>query len=253
MNSLDPRVTSAALLLIVLISSGCIQSDSRNLEPDFDLDANTTSLNESGMEVYRASMSGAENVSDYSLESDNRMVMNLPGMSLSVNMTSEGELGGDSEISSSGVMGFSFAGNSNSTEFSTRLLSENGEFSRINDSEVYSREELGFTIEAVDEIDVNEASVLGVTDLNGEENILLSLDVNESDLMRNSESIFNVHSVVQESTDSEEDLGDIQDLNVAEAYLWTGTDRAPSKFAYYGSADNGTIQVRSVTEYRWDG
>lgn len=245
-------MASAILILAVVVSSGCIQSDSRNLEPDFDLEANDTSVNSSGLEIYRASMSSAENMSDYSLESDNRMAMNLPGVSISVNMTSEGEFGESPGVNSSGTMGFNFAGNSNSTDFSTQLVSEGQEFRRKDGNEGYTREELGFTLEAIDEIKVKEASVLGVTDLNGEENILLSLDVNETDLMRNSEAVFEAHSVVQESTDSQEDLGDIQDLDVAEVYLWTGQYRAPSKFAYYGSADNGTIQVRSVTEYRWD-
>jgi len=46
-------------------------------------------------------------------------------------------------------------------------------------------------------------------------------------------------------------MSKLESFEMAEAYLWTGReDMIPSRFAYYGSSGNGSIQVRSVTNYR---
>jgi hypothetical protein len=114
----------------------------------------------------------------------------------------------------------------------------------------YGRDGLGLSLEAVEEIDVEDASVLGVANLSGEESLLLELDVNASSLMRNSEDIFEVHSLIGKSTDGE-GMDEVSSFNETEAYLWADRENlAPSKFAYYGSAGEGMIQARSVTEFR---
>lgn len=248
------------LLAAVVVSSGCIQGSSTNLNSDLGLDYNEVNLEESGQNIFQQSMNRADNLSEYSVESENKMALNLPGISISVNMTSDGVFSQEgSGVNTSGTMGLNFAGNSNSTEFTTSVeTSENGSEvfresmgEKNRTQENYSREDLGFTLEALNEIDVENASVLGVSNISGEEDILLDLEVNSSDLMRNSEAIFEVHSIVQESTDSGEELDSSGSFNETEAYLWTDReDRTPSKFAYYGSARNGSIQVRSVTHYR---
>lgn len=247
------------LLAAVVVSSGCIENSSTSLDSDFSLDYEQVDLNSSGMDVYQASMVRADNVSSYAVDSDNKMAMNLPVISISVNMTSEGLFDQDSyEVNSSGTMGFNVGGNSNATEFNTRISStENGTevekevMDRENQTEEqYSREDLGISLEALEAIDVENASILGVSNLSGEENILLGIDVNSSDLMRSSEGIFEVHSPVQESADEGGDMSEVGEFNEVEAYLWTGReDRVPSQFAYYGSAQNGSLQLRSVTEY----
>jgi hypothetical protein len=247
------------LLAAVVVSSGCIQGSSTNLNPDFRLDYSEVDLEESGQNILQESLNRGDNLSEYSVESENRMALNLPGFSVSVNMTSDGVFSQESsDVNTSGVMGLNFAGDANSTEFTTRVrTSENGtevvresmgEENRTEEN--YSRKDLGFTLEALNEVEVENVSVLGVSNVSGEENILLDLEVSSSDLMRNSETIFQVHSIVTESTDSGEGLESSTSFNQTEAYLWTDReDRTPSKFAYYGSAENGSIQVRSVTEY----
>jgi len=248
------------LLAAVVVSSGCIQNSSTNLNSDFDLSHRDVSLNSSGMDVYQSSMSSVSNVSDYSVDADNRMVLNLPVVSVAVNLTSEGVFEQDYyEVNSSGTLGFEFGEDSNSTEFRSRATS-NGNVTTVykqtmneeNSTEVerYSREDLGVSLESLQGIGVDDASVVGVSNLSGEENLLVNLTVNGSDLVSNSEQVFEVHSLVQESTD-EDQMSNLESFDTAEAYLWTGRDdRIPSKFAYYGSAGNGSIQVRSVTNYR---
>ncbi|QGA80604.1 hypothetical protein [Candidatus Nanohalobium constans] len=256
---IDSQRAFFVFLIAVIISSGCIETGSANLNSDFGLDYKDVNLDSSGLEVFEDSMSRVDQVSEYSSESDNSMVINLPGFSVSVNMTSNGVFDQNSStVNTSGVMELDFVGNSNSTEFSTQVKSgENGTevyreaMGKENHTEKqYSREELGVTLEALRSIGVENASVLGVSNISGEENILLDLDVNSSELLRNSEHIFEAHSIVMESTDSGEGLKSSDAFNQTEAYLWADRDdRTPSKFAYYGSVENGSVQVRSVTEY----
>ena len=248
------------LLAAVVVSSGCIQSSSTDLKSDFDLSHSDVSLNSSGMDVYEASMSSVSEVSNYSVGADNRMVLNLPVIGVAVNLTSDGVFEEDYyEVNSSGTLGFKFGEDSNSTEFRSRATS-NGNVTTVykqamneeNSSEVerYSREDLGVSLESLQEINVDDASIVGAANVSGEDNLLVNLMVNGSDLVSNSEQVFEVHSLVQESTD-EDQMSNLESFDTAEAYLWTSRDnRIPSKFAYYGSAGNGSIQVRSVTNYR---
>jgi len=248
------------LLVAVVISSGCIENSSTSLDSDFDLDHREISVNSSGQEIYSESMSQVSEISNYSVDADNRMAMNLPVVSVTVNLTSNGIFEQDSyRVNSSGSLGINFGGNSNSTDFETQVTSgdntttvykqtENQESS--SEVEIYSREDLGVSLESLQEISIEDASVLGVSNLSGEENLLVNLTVNGSDLVSNSEQVFEVHSLVQESTE-EDQMSNLETFDTAQAYLWTGRDdRIPSKFAYYGSAGNGSIQVRSVTNYR---
>lgn len=247
------------LLTAVVVSSGCIENSSTDLNSDFGLDYQDVELNSSEVNILEESMSRIDQVSEYDVKSDNKMALNLPGFSVSVNMTSNGIFSQDSSnVNTSGVMGLNFAGNSNSTEFNTRVRADGNGTEVFREAmgnenstqEQYGREELGVTLEALKGIGVENASVLGVSNVSGEENILLDLNVNSSELMRNSEYIFEVHSIVMESTDSGEGLESSTAFDQTEAYLWTDReDRTPSKFAYYGSAEDGSIQVRSVTEY----
>ena len=255
----NSRGVLLVLLSAVVLSSGCIESSSTNLNPDFNLDVNTTSANSSGMEIYRTSMSRAGNVSTYRVEADNSMAMNLPVVGLSLNMTSKGLFEKESyDINSSGVMGFNFGEETNFTEFNTRVMSlendtkvEKEAKDRENQTkEQYSREDLGLSLEALEDISVENASVLGIANHEGEENLLLELNINSSDLIRNSEKIFEVHSPVQESAGESGDMSEAEKFDKVEAYLWAEREtRNPSKFAYYGSAKNGSIQVRSETEF----
>jgi len=171
-------------------------------------------------------------------------------------MSSEGVFEKDSsEINSSGTLDLGLGDKSNSTTFNTNVkTSENGTVITTDgnrtQTQKYTREKLGVSLEALKDIKVNNASVLGVTQLNGEENILLELEVNSSDLMTNSEHIFEVHSPVQESVEDGQEMNQIKSFNKSKAYLWIDRDsQIPSKFAYYGSANQDALQVRSVTEY----
>jgi|AntDeeMinimDraft_4_1070355.scaffolds.fasta_scaffold00011_54 hypothetical protein len=243
------------LFAAVVVVSGCIQNSSTNLNSDFELDYEHSDIDSSGLELYENSMSEIENTT-YSVKTDNKMAMNLLVISLSVNMSSEGVFEKDSsEINSSGTLDLGLGDKSNSTTFNTNVkTSENGTVITTDgnrtQTQKYTREKLGVSLEALKDIKVNNASVLGVTQLNGEENILLELEVNSSDLMTNSEHIFEVHSPVQESVEDGQEMNQIKSFNKSKAYLWIDRDsQIPSKFAYYGSANQDALQVRSVTEY----
>lgn len=254
--------SKAVLLVIAAIAaaSGCLQTDTANLDSDFDTEHDNVEIEGSADALYQESMSAVENASSYEIEADNRMVMNLPVFGVAVNMTSEGEFEpASSDINSTGSMRFSFGGNSNSTGFMHRVrtdgnstVSYSGTSGDRNQTETekYSREELGVSLESLRDIEVENASLLGEAQLNGERIFLLELNANSTDLMENSATVFEKHSPVQESSDRQnmEELGSFDEQEV---YLWISQDSfMPAKFAYYGSASQGSIQVRSVTEYR---
>ena len=256
LDRINPHRLSFMLLAAVVVASGCVQNSSTNFKSDFELDYEDIELNESGQDLYQTSMSQIDNTSSYSIKADNRMAMNLPVISLSVNMSSEGVFETEaSDINSSGTISLGIGGNTNSTEFSRRVqTSENGTVITVDENstemEKYRMEELGVSLEALKSINVHNVSVLGITNLDGEETILMDLNVNSSELMSNSESIFEVHSPVQESAENGQGMEEIGGFNESKVYLWIEKDsKAPSKFAYFGSANNGALQVRSVTEY----
>lgn len=254
------RITLLVLLASIVVASGCVQNSSTDLNPDFQLDYEESDFNRSGGEMYQEVMSKSANVSDYRVEADNRMAMNLPIISVSVNMTSEGVYQeNSSEINSSGTLEFNIAGKSNSTDFTmqvensgnstmiTRQLRSNNSTTAV---ERYSDERLGISLEALENIEVENASILGTSQLNGEESILLELEANSTSLMKNSENIFEVHSPIQESGEGGQGMEQIGSFDQSKAYLWIEEDEfTPRKFAYYGSAGNGAVQVRSVTQY----
>lgn len=244
-----------AVIVAVVTVSGCVQGSSTNLESGFQTDYTETEFNRSGYEIYRTALEKAGNVSDYSVESENRMAMNLPLFSVSVNMTSEGSFHEEnSTINTSGSMTFGAFGRSNSTEFTSSIETSGnsselltGIMSETNTTErpAYSREKLGITLEALQDIEIRNATPLGV---NSDGEKVLRVDPNRTSLMKNSENIFEVHSPIQKSTDGK-GMGKAPKLSEINAYLWIGEDNVPEKFAYYGSSGEGMVQVRSVTDY----
>ncbi len=249
------RGTVLAVIVAVVTVSGCVQGSSTNLESGFQTDSTETDFNRSGSEIYTAALEKAGNVSEYSVESENKMAMNLPVFSVSVNMTSKGDFQEEnSTINTSGSMTFGAFGRSNSTEF-TSSVETSGNSSKIStgvmsetnatERQAYSRERLGVTLEALQEIELRNVTPLGVT---GDGETVLKIQPNSTQLMKNSGNIFEVHSPVQESTDGQrmEQAPIFTEIN---AYLWIGEDSTPEKFAYYGSANKGALQVRSVTDY----
>ena len=250
------------ILSSLIIASGCVQNSSNNVKSNFNFDYQKTNMNNSGLTIHQDSISSVNNVSNYSFDAENRLAMNLPAISVTVNMTSNGVFEQDSyKMNSSGTTDFNIGGNSNPEEFETQISSQNNsttietmvadEVHRDENSSLNDRKRLGISMKALQKIDVRNASVLGTANLSGEENILLELKPNKSDLIRNSEQIFQVHSTIQDSSDEGQDMSEIDSFDKVKAYLWTGRENhMPSKFAYYGSAGNGSIQVRSVTNYR---
>ena len=243
---------SRSILFCVIIGvvavSGCVQSSSTDLKSDFDLTHQDLDSDATGYELYQDSISQISTVSNYSVESDSSMAMNMPVISFSANMSSEGAFSQENyRINTSGNMNFNFAGRSNSTEFETSLVPSG------NKTEIYSKIEsknTGISLEALKDVDIENASLIGSAQVNGENSTLIDLEVNSSSLVKNSEDIFEKLSLIQKSSEKGQGLSDLGGFNTSSAYLWINQDnKLPAKFAYYGSVNNGSLQVRSVTEY----
>lgn len=256
---LNSRVILLGMLAAVVTVSGCIESNPTNLDSDFELNYTESDLDITGDEAYQESISAVEDTDSYSLNADNKMAMNLPVVSVSVNMTSEGVFRtNSSEINSSGIIGFDVSGNSNSTDFSSNAVTDEDSTTITLDGntteyERFDREELGISMESLKTLGVEDASLLGETTIDQERLLLLDLDINSSDLMRLSSDLFEKHSPLEESTESAEDqqMEDLENFDETKAYLWLNKENyMPKKFSYYGSAGNNSVQIRSETEYR---
>ena len=255
---------SRSILFCVIIGVvavyGCVQSSSADLKSDFDLTHQDLDSDATGYELYQDSISQISTVSNYSVESDSSMAMNMPVISFSANMSSEGAFSQENyRINTSGNMNFNFAGRSNSTEFETSLVPSGNKteiYRRIrnssNSTEVSKIESknTGISLEALKDVDIENASLIGSAQVNGENSTLIDLEVNSSSLVKNSEDIFEKLSLIQKSSEKGQGLSDLGGFNTSSAYLWINQDnKLPAKFAYYGSVNNGSLQVRSVTEY----
>jgi|APHM01.1.fsa_nt_gi hypothetical protein len=110
----------------------------------------------------------------------------------------------------------------------------------------YNREELGISLEAFEEINIQDAELLGVTGQNNSQ-LLLELEANDSELANNYASIFELHAVneEEEGESSMESQGDFESFNQTEAYAWVDRqDRSLERYSYFGSNGDGAIQVR---------
>lgn len=249
-----------AVLMLVVVSSGCVQSGQTQLKSDFGLDYEETSLNSSGEELYQKSFKDVGNISNYHVSASNEMAMNLPvAMSFYIDMNTTGAFQSESsEFNSTGDFRFNLGDNSNSTEFQTSVVTSEGgtEISRsIRDREnttefaKYSREALGLSLTSLNSVETDEVNVLGLSDVEGEENVLLEVDFDSKDLMSHTNRVLETHALMQVPPDADQQVEQPTEFNSMKAYLWTERDGPPSKLAYYGTAENGTMQIRSTVKF----
>ncbi len=250
-----------AILALVVVSSGCVQPDSTNLNDDFNLDYEETSINSSGEEIYQSSLNSVDNISSYEVSGSNEFAVNLPvAMSFFIDMNTTGTFEEQSsEFNTTGDFKITFGDNSNLTEFNTSVITSEGrtELTRsirgkenTTENAKYSREALGLSLESWKTVEAEEVNVLGLSDLGGEENLLLEVDFNSKDLMEHTNRVLETHGLLQTSPNIDQDLEEPSDFSETKAYVWTERNEPPSKIAYYGSSENGTTQIKSLVRFK---
>ncbi len=124
--------------------------------------------------------------------------------------------------------------------------------------DAYSRDELGVSAEAIQEIRIQEVEILG-ENKDDSSQIILKLETNGSDLLRNYAEIMEVHGVNNsESTQGTGEIGEDSEsqeyasLNRTKTYAWINQETGRlDRFAYYVSAPGGILQVRTDIRFEY--
>jgi hypothetical protein len=112
-----------------------------------------------------------------------------------------------------------------------------------------SVEELGLSIEAFKHIDYSDVEVLGATGEN-QSGIALEIEADNTDLAENYERIFKNHAVNEDEESSMEEEDEIEKFNQTKTYAVIDRDaKRLESYSYFGSAANGSMQVRVDADF----
>ena len=240
------------ILSAAAIVSGCVSNSTANLDQSFDTEAEPVDSNLTGTSVLNDAFSDKPEA--YNVEAKTRILFNTPVTSVRMNLSSSGEfISNGSNITTTTKIGLGMT-NETADQVPEKTVETSGNTSTLRVTsgngntttetvEAYSREDQGVSLEAFEAIEVQDAELLGAT---GENNsrLLVELETESSDLVKNYESVMKAHAVNNEQS-SMENQESLSDFNTSKAYAWVGRDeRTLERYSYYGSAVNGALQVR---------
>jgi hypothetical protein len=247
-------ISLLSLLALTIVASGCVSNSSANLNKDFSTETTPVELNQSGESLLDQAFS--QKVENYSVDSKTQVLFNTPVTSFRINLTSEGDFMPErSNITSTTKIGLGGFSGDEHQEWPEKTVETSANTSKVTVSsednstqktvEPYNRTELGLSIEAFDEIRVEEAELVGATGEN-QSQLLLELNTSESELASNYATIFEVHAVNEEEEDaSSQTHEELDSFNQTEAYAWINREEKNlERFAYFGSNEDGALQVR---------
>ena len=245
----DEKLAVFVLFSAVVLTSGCVSNSSANLDKDFNVETTPVDINYTKENIAEQAFTTE---GTYNVSADTKTLFNTPVTAFKVNLTSRGDFReSTSNVSTTSKFEFGSLSNMNQSVWPVKTLQTDANATEItvtNESgsttetvEPFSREELGLSIEAFDKIGLQEIDLLGE---NSEGALVFDVDANRSDLADNYARIFSTHAVNSEQ-DTEMQPDDVSGFNDTESYLWVdGEDRGLERFAYYGSAADGNVQVR---------
>lgn len=246
------KISLTALIAATVIVSGCISTSSASLSDDFDTEASPVDLNRSGDSILEEAFS--ERPENYSVDAETEVLFYTPITSVRLTLSSNGSFDAEfSNVETYTKMDIGGLNESESEEQPVKTVITDGDTSRVeilaggNETEevleAYTREELGISMEALEQINVEDAELLGTT---GEDDsqLLLEPDVDSSDLVDNYEDIMEVNAISSEES-STRNSESISKFNQSEAYAWVNKDTLNlERYSYFGSAAEGNVQVR---------
>ncbi len=253
--TLDKQTISLfSLLALTIVASGCTSNSSANLDKDFDMETTPVELNQTGESLLDQAFS--QEVENYSVDSKTQVLFNTPVTSFRINLTSEGDFRPKrSNITSTTKIGLGgFSGDEDqewpiktveTSENTSKVTVSSNENSTQKTIDPYNRAELGLSIEAYENIGVEEAELVGATGEN-QSQLLLELNTSESELASNYATIFERHAVNEEDEDaSSQTHEELDSFNQTEVYAWIDREEKNlERFSYFGSNEDGALQVR---------
>lgn len=252
------NLTLLTLIALTIVASGCISNSSANLNQDFDGEYTPIDMNVSGDSLLNETFSSTPQ--DYDMSSKTQLLFNTPVTSFRLNLTSNGVFQQNmTEVNTTTKIGLGAIDGEDNSEWPQKSIKTSGNTSKItvnsedNQSsktvDAISNEDLGLSIEALKQIDYSNVEVLGAT-REKQSGIVLEIEADNADLAENYESIFKNHAVNEEESSSMEDEEEISKFNKSKTYAVIDRDtKNLESYSYFGSAANGSLQVRVDTEF----
>ena len=248
------------LLALTVIASGCVSNSSANLNKGFSTETTPVELNQTGESILNQTFS--EPAENYSVDSKTQVLFNTPVTSFRINLTSDGDFRPErSNITSTTKIGLGGLSGEEDQEWPVKTVETSGNMTKVTvssgenstEKEIssYDRSELGLSLEAFENIGIEDAKLMGATGKN-QSQLLLELNTSKSELVSNYANIFELHSINEEDEDvSSQTHEEFESFNRTEAYAWIDSDeRNLERFSYFGSSQNGALQVRVDARFK---
>ena len=257
MNYNKQNLGLLTLLALTIIASGCISNSSANLNQDFNGEYASIDMNVSGESLLNETFSSSSE--DYNMSSKTQLLFNTPVTSFRLNLTSEGVFQQNmSEVSSVTKIGLGAIDGESKSDWPQKTIKTSGDNSTITVKsednqtsetvDAISDEDLGLSIEAFKQIGYSDVEVLGATGEN-QSRIALEIEADNADLAQNYERIFKNHAVNEEES-SMEDGEEVSQFNQSKTYAVIDREaKRLESYSYFGSAANGSMQVRVDADF----
>jgi hypothetical protein len=265
-------VVTVLAVFVLIATAGCIGGGEADVGTDIVPEAEPVETDETGGEILSASLETTENIDTYRINSETHMdLASLFG--LSVEMDTAGKFDRNERsayTSTDGNQTVGFLGMSGGGSFETEVYrsQDTRQVRKSNESvtgdweKVSSDSPLPLSLEGLSStVGDADATVEGVSEVNGTEAYVLSLDVQTSSLGEAFSRTMETHGAENLEGDESGTSGEIseENINVSESYLWVDreTDR-PLRFAYIVNLDiesdedsdlSGSVEFVTDTKY----
>jgi hypothetical protein len=265
-------VVTVLAVFVLIATAGCIGGGEADVGTDIVPEAEPVETDETGGEILSASLETTENIDTYRINSETHMdLASLFGLSVEMDTTGKFDRNERSAYTSTdGNQTVGFLGMSGGGSFETEVYrsQDTRQVRKSNESvtgdweKVSSDSPLPLSLEGLSgTVGDADATVEGVSEVNGTEAYVLSLDVQTSSLGEAFSRTMETHGAENLEGDESGTSGEIseENINVSESYLWVDreTDR-PLRFAYIVNLDiesdedsdlSGSVEFVTDTKY----
>lgn len=247
------------LIGLTVFASGCVSGGETNLDQDFDTGHTDSGLNSSAASIMDQSFS--QDYSKYNISSEVKILMKTPVAPMRANLSSEGFYNKSrSSIKTVTKLGFGIGPELEKSQYPVKKVETysnrteveivNMEKSSLETFEPFSRKRLELSIAAIEEIEIENSTVIGVTRDNSSK-IILKIQPNRTDLLENYGDVFKKHGISDNSTSIEE-KDEFSGFEKVKAYAWIDRDSMRlERYSYFGSAAGKNLQVRADMFFRY--
>jgi hypothetical protein len=265
-------VVTVLAVFVLIATAGCIGGGEADVGTDIVPEAEPVETDETGGEMLSASLETTGNIDTYRINSETHMdLASLFGLSVEMDTTGKFDRNERSAYTSTdGNQTVGFLGMSGGGSFETEVYrsQDTRQVRKSNESvtgdweKVSSDSPLPLSLEGLSStVGDADATVEGVSEVNGTEAYVLSLDVQTSSLGEAFSRTMETHGAENLEGDESGTSGEMseENINVSESYLWVDreTDR-PLRFAYIVNLDiesdedsdlSGSVEFVTDTKY----